>query len=134
MLSLVLKKSTMKLEDIKINAVVRGIVPNEAVTVINVSWYLSLGISFLTVTYKIVEGKVAEATLDREDETHLELVAQDNINSKPNEVKCDGCSNSYSPAMMDSFDVAAGYCGVGCIVTFCPRCMANRNAGMNYSG
>jgi hypothetical protein len=124
----------MNLEDIKINTVVRGIVPNEAVTVTNVSWFLSLGAQLMTVTYKTVDGKVAEATLTREVETHIELVVQGNDNSKSNEVECNGCSNSYPKSMMDTFDMGALLGCPGYIVTYCPRCRANLSAGMNYPG
>jgi hypothetical protein len=124
----------MNLVDIKINAVIRGIVSNQAVTVTNVSWFLTLGTSLMTVTYRTMDGNVAEATLTREDEDHLELVEQGNYKPKSYQVKCDGCSNSYPKAMMDTIDMGALHGSSAHFVIFCPRCMANLSAGMNYPG
>ena len=45
-----------QLEDLKPNAVVRGILPNGSVTVVNVQWH---GSAALELTYKTPEGKVA---------------------------------------------------------------------------
>lgn len=125
---------TMNLDDIKINAVIRGIVPNEIVTVTNVSWFFGLGVPLMIMTYRTVTGKVAEATLTRESEDRLEWVEQGKDKSKPSEIKCDGCSNSYPKSMMDTFDMAALHGTSGYFVTYCRRCMANLNAGMNYPG
>ena len=46
----------MKLEDLQPNAVVRGILPDALVTVVNVQWF---GSEALELTYKGQTGKVA---------------------------------------------------------------------------
>lgn len=46
----------MRLEDLQPNAVVRGILPDALVTVVNVRWF---GTEALELTYKSPTGKVA---------------------------------------------------------------------------
>jgi SNF2 family DNA or RNA helicase len=63
----------MKLEDLKSNTTVRGIVPDAAVTVVSVQWF---GSEALELTYKTPTGKVANELLYRTDEARLEVVEQ----------------------------------------------------------
>lgn len=60
-----------KLEDLRPNAAVRGIVPDSLVTVVAVQW---LGGAALELTYKTPVGKVANELLYRHDEPRLEVV------------------------------------------------------------
>lgn len=60
-----------KLEDIKPNASIRGILPDRQVTVVSVKWF---GSEALELTYKDPTGKVANQLLYRHDEPRLELV------------------------------------------------------------
>jgi len=62
-----------KLEDLKPNASVRGILPNGLVTVVSVQWH---GSAALELTYKSPEGKVANELLYRHDEQRIEVVEQ----------------------------------------------------------
>ncbi|MEW6466358.1 MAG: helicase-related protein [Pseudomonadota bacterium] len=64
---------TAKLEDLKVSATIRGIVPDAAVTVVSVQWY---GSEALELTYKTATGKVANQLLYRDDEPRLEIVEQ----------------------------------------------------------
>jgi len=61
----------MRLEDLKPNAAVRGILPDALVTVVSVQWF---GSEALELTYKTPTGKVANELLYRHDEPRLELV------------------------------------------------------------
>ena len=61
----------MRLEAILPNAVLRGILPDTAVTVINVQWY---GSDAIELTYKTATGKVSNELLYRHDESRLEIV------------------------------------------------------------
>lgn len=61
----------IKLEDIKLNATIRGIMPDSMVTVVSVQWH---GSDALELTYKTAAGKVANELLYRADESRLELV------------------------------------------------------------
>ncbi|HLZ07968.1 MAG TPA: SNF2-related protein, partial [Chloroflexota bacterium] len=61
----------MKLEDLKPNAAVRGIVPDSLVTVVNVQWY---GSDALDLTYKTPDGKLGSQVVYRHDEARLEVV------------------------------------------------------------
>ena len=61
----------MKLEDIQVNASVRGVLSNELVNVVNVKWF---GSDALELTYKTQDGKVANELLYRHDESRLEVV------------------------------------------------------------
>src|SRR5688572_14861677 len=63
----------MKLEDFQPTAAVRGILPDGAVTVVNVQWY---GSDALELTYKTSTGKVANQIIYREEEPRLEIVEQ----------------------------------------------------------
>src|SRR6202049_775703 len=60
-----------KLEDLKPNASVRGILPNGLITVVSVQWH---GSAALELTYKTAEGKVANELLYRHDESRIEVV------------------------------------------------------------
>src|SRR5437773_11854662 len=62
-----------KLEDLKPNASVRGILPNGLVTVVSVQWF---GSEALELTYKDPAGKVANQLLYRHDEPRIEVVQQ----------------------------------------------------------
>ncbi len=62
-----------RLEDLKPNAAVRGILPDSLATVVNVQWF---GSEALELTYKTPTGKVANVLLYRHDEPHLEVVEQ----------------------------------------------------------
>jgi SNF2 family DNA or RNA helicase len=62
-----------KLEEIRPNAVLRGILADSVVTVVNVQWY---GSAALELTYKTATGKVANELLYRHDEPRLEIVEE----------------------------------------------------------
>ncbi len=62
-----------RLEDLKPNASVRGILPNCLVTVVNTQWF---GSEALELTYKDPAGKVANELLYRDDEPRIEVAAQ----------------------------------------------------------
>src|SRR5262245_58267170 len=62
-----------RLEDIKVNSVVRGIVPNAAVTVKHVQMF---GEQALEVTYVDGEGKASTQLLFRDQEPNLQVVLQ----------------------------------------------------------
>jgi SNF2 family DNA or RNA helicase len=62
-----------KLEDIKPNAALRGIIPDALVNVVNVQWF---GSEALELTYKTPTGKVANELIYRHDENRLEVVEQ----------------------------------------------------------
>ena len=64
---------SIHLEDLKNNAVIRGLLPDSLVTVVNVQWF---GSEALELTYKTADGKVANELLYRSDESRLELVEQ----------------------------------------------------------
>ena len=61
----------MKLEDLRANAAVRGVLADSLVTVVNVQWF---GSEALELTYKTPAGKVANELLYRDDEPRLEIV------------------------------------------------------------
>lgn len=63
----------MKLEEIRVNSLVRGILPNSAVTVKHVQMF---GSEALEVTYVDGEGKASTQLLFRDQESNLELVLQ----------------------------------------------------------
>jgi SNF2 family DNA or RNA helicase len=63
----------MTLEELQPNTVLRGIVPDAQVTVINVQWF---GSDALELTYKTASGHVAQEILYRESEPQLEIVEQ----------------------------------------------------------
>ncbi len=62
-----------KLEDLKPNASVRGILPDCLVTVVSVQWF---GSEALELTYKDPSGRVANQLLYRHDEPRLEVVEE----------------------------------------------------------
>ncbi|MFN3630398.1 MAG: DEAD/DEAH box helicase, partial [Casimicrobiaceae bacterium] len=61
----------MKLEDLRPNAVLRGILPDTLVTVVQVQW---CGSDAVELTYKTPEGKLAHQLLYRDSEPLLEIV------------------------------------------------------------
>src|SRR5207302_1818565 len=63
----------MRLEDLQPNAAVRGILPDQLVTVVSVQWF---GSQALELTYKGPSGRVANELLYRPDEPRLEVVEQ----------------------------------------------------------
>ncbi len=60
-----------RLEDLTPNTAIRGIIPDETVTVVSTQWY---GSEALELTYKGPAGKVANELLYRYDEPRIELV------------------------------------------------------------
>jgi SNF2 family DNA or RNA helicase len=62
-----------RLEDLRPNAAVRGILPDGLVTVVNVQWF---GSEAVEMTYKNAAGCVANVLLYRHDEPRLEVVEQ----------------------------------------------------------
>jgi SNF2 family DNA or RNA helicase len=62
-----------KLEELKPNAAVRGILPDALVTVVSVQWF---GSEALELTYKTPAGKAANELLYRHDEPRIEVVTQ----------------------------------------------------------
>ena len=65
------QQKSMKLEDLRENAAVRGVLADSLVTVVSVQWF---GSEALELTYKTPAGKVANELLYRDDEARLELV------------------------------------------------------------
>ena len=63
----------LKLEDLRPNAAVRGILPDALVTIVTVKWF---GSEALELTYKDPSGRVANELLYRHDEQRLEIVEQ----------------------------------------------------------
>lgn len=62
-----------KLEDLKQNAVVTGILPDTMVTIVSVQWY---GPEVVEITYKSATGKVANEILYRDAEQRINIVEQ----------------------------------------------------------
>jgi superfamily II DNA or RNA helicase len=62
-----------KLEDLKPNASVRGILPDSLATVVNVQWY---GSDAVELTYRRPTGGVDQQLLYRDDESRIEIVEQ----------------------------------------------------------
>jgi len=60
-----------KLEELTPSAAIRGIIPDQIITVVSVQWY---GSDALELTYKDPTGRVANQLLYRHDEARLELV------------------------------------------------------------
>jgi len=60
-----------RLEDLQPTAAIRGILPDQAVTVVSVQWF---GSAALELTYKGPSGRVANELLYRHDEPRLEVV------------------------------------------------------------
>ncbi|MBU1342382.1 MAG: DUF3883 domain-containing protein [Proteobacteria bacterium] len=63
----------IRLEDLKPNAVLRGLLPDCLATVVNIQWY---GSEALELTYKTPNGRVANELVYRSDEPRLDLVEQ----------------------------------------------------------
>ncbi len=59
---------SMKLEDLRANAAVRGVLADSFVTVVSVQWF---GSEAIELTYKTPAGKVANELLYRDDETRM---------------------------------------------------------------
>jgi SNF2 family DNA or RNA helicase len=64
----------MQLEDLTKGATVEGILPNQAVTVVDVNWF---GTNAIELTYKDSSGRLDSELLYREAEPTLEVVTQD---------------------------------------------------------
>jgi SNF2 family DNA or RNA helicase len=62
-----------KLEDIKTNVSIRGILPDCFVTVVSVQWF---GSDAIELTYKTAAGKLSNTLLYRHDEKRIEVVEQ----------------------------------------------------------
>ena len=62
----------MKLEELVPPASVRGILPNETVTVVAVEWH---GTEAMTLTYRRATGETGQDLLLRDREPSLEIVA-----------------------------------------------------------
>ncbi|HOD83606.1 MAG TPA: helicase-related protein [Phycisphaerae bacterium] len=62
-----------KLEDLRPNAAVRGILPDALATVVSVQWF---GSEAVELTYKSPAGRVANELLYRHDEPRIEVVEQ----------------------------------------------------------
>jgi len=62
-----------QLEELKPNAAVRGILPDQLVTVVGVQWF---GSEALELTYKAVNGRVSNELLYRHDEHRIQVVEQ----------------------------------------------------------
>lgn len=60
-----------RLEELQVNASVRGILPDSLVTVVGVQWF---GSEALEMTYKDPSGRIANVLLYRDDEPRLEVV------------------------------------------------------------
>ena len=63
----------MRLEDLQPNAVIPGVHPDGAVTVVSVQWF---GSEALELTYKTATGAVANELVYRDEERRLEIVAE----------------------------------------------------------
>lgn len=62
-----------RLEDLRPNAAVRGILPDALVTVVSTQWF---GSEALELTYKATTGRVANELLYRHDEPRIEVVEE----------------------------------------------------------
>ena len=65
------QEQSMKLENLRSNAAVRGVLADSLVTVVSVQWF---GSEALELTYKTPAGKVANELLYRDDEARLQIV------------------------------------------------------------
>lgn len=63
----------LKLEDLRSNAVLRGVLPDRLVTVVHVKWF---GSDVVELTYKDPDGRVGNVLLYRDEEHRIELVEQ----------------------------------------------------------
>jgi len=68
-----LSRPMSKLEDLRTNAAVKGILPDALVTVVSTQWF---GSEALELTYKTATGKVANELLYRHDEPRIDVVEQ----------------------------------------------------------
>jgi SNF2 family DNA or RNA helicase len=66
-------KNMARLEALQPTATIRGILPDQVVTVVSVQWY---GSEALELTYKSPAGRLANELLYRHDEPRLEIVEQ----------------------------------------------------------
>ena len=64
----------MRLEELTKEATIKGILPNQVVTVVDVKWF---GSDVIELTYKDASGRPGNELLYRDRETTLELVTQD---------------------------------------------------------
>src|ERR1039458_5122713 len=64
-------RTMTRLEDLQPNAAVRGILPDQVVTVVTVQWF---GSEALELTYKGASGRLANELLYRHDEARLEIL------------------------------------------------------------
>ena len=62
-----------KLEDLKPEAALRGILPETLVTVVSVRWH---GSDAITLTHRSPTGQLGEQVLYRDDESRIEVVEQ----------------------------------------------------------
>jgi SNF2 family DNA or RNA helicase len=60
-----------KLEDLQPSGAVRGVLPDELVSVVSVQWF---GSEALELTYKTAAGRVANELIYRHDEPRIEVV------------------------------------------------------------
>ncbi len=60
-----------KLEDLQPSAAVRGVLPDELVSVVSVQWF---GSEAVELTYKTAAGRVANELIYRHDEPRIEVV------------------------------------------------------------
>ena len=63
----------MRLEELTVGAAVRGVLPDQLVTVISAKWF---GSDALELTYKTSTGKLGNELIYRHDEGRLEVVQQ----------------------------------------------------------
>jgi superfamily II DNA or RNA helicase len=61
----------MKLEDLKSDTTIKGILPDASVTIVSVSWH---GTDALTLVYRGPDGRVADEILYRTDESRIEIL------------------------------------------------------------
>lgn len=58
----------MKLEELRVDSAVSGLLPNETATIVGVQWF---GTDAVELTYKDARGSVANELLFRDAETRL---------------------------------------------------------------
>ena len=62
-----------KLEDLKPDSAVRGVLPDSSVTVVNVQWH---GTDVVTLTYRTPTGQLGEEVLFRDSESRIDVLEQ----------------------------------------------------------
>ena len=67
------QENRLKLEDLRLDAAIRGIVPDAPVTVVGTEWH---GFDALTLIYRPTSGRIAEEILCRHDEARLDKPAR----------------------------------------------------------